>query len=322
MIATKPPLFSRKIIKMDVRDSPNVRYGLEEVAAGKEPSNRIFIPGMITYAEYKAREETWDPARKAVGLYAEFYDGPEQKLFPLAWRNAATTLALALKGKLRKPKILSCDPGEGKANTCWTIGDELGVILQISMVTPDTSVIPKETIALGREYKIKSRNWWFDSGGGGLEHCNELRDRGFRGVHAVGFGEAIAPEPSYGFLSPEARKRMKEVKEVYFNRRAQMYGEASELLNPAELKGGPRFAIPEECEALLEQLGKIPKIRDERGRLWLPAKSRKDPNKQGRGRYDKTLTELIGHSPDEADSFVLFVHGLLHGSTVGSAVVY
>jgi len=28
--------------------------------------------------------------------------------------------------------------------------------------------------------------------------------------------------------------------------------------------------------------------------------------------YDKTLTELIGKSPDEADSAVLMYHGLVH----------
>jgi len=129
-------------------------------------------------------------------------------------------------------------------------------------------------------------------------------------VRAVGFGEAMTAEPKWGFNSPDDRKRVKEDKVVFVNRRAQMYGEFSEALNPTTVnKELPRYAIPAECQELIDQLEKIPKIYDERGRLWLPPKHRKNKDKKLKSRYDKTLTELIGKSPDEADSAVLIIMG-------------
>jgi hypothetical protein len=47
---------------------------------------------------------------------------------------------------------------------------------------------------------------------------------------------------------------------------------------------------------------------DEEGRMMLLPKSRKP----GGNATQKTLTELIGHSPDEADALALAVHAMLH----------
>lgn len=59
----------------------------------------------------------------------------------------------------------------------------------------------------------------------------------------------------------------------------------------------------------------FPKITDTDGRYILPPKSHKgaQPGQvvPGQSRM-RTLIEMIGHSPDEADSFVLMIHGLLH----------
>jgi len=54
----------------------------------------------------------------------------------------------------------------------------------------------------------------------------------------------MTAEPKWGFNSPDDRKRVKEDKVVFVNRRAQMYGEFSEALNPTTVnKELPRYAI-------------------------------------------------------------------------------
>ena len=57
-------------------------------------------------------------------------------------------------------------------------------------------------------------------------------------------------------------------------------------------------------KSLREQLTPIPLQYDEEGRMWLLHKNKRDQDDER-----PTLTELIGHSPDEADAFVLAVYG-------------
>ena len=47
--------FDRKIIRIKAEESPNVRYALAEIKAGREPSHRILVPGVKTYATYLAQ---------------------------------------------------------------------------------------------------------------------------------------------------------------------------------------------------------------------------------------------------------------------------
>jgi hypothetical protein len=70
------------------------------------------------------------------------------------------------------------------------------------------------------------------------------------------------------------------------------------------------FAIPEHLLELRHQLAVIPKLYDEEGKLYLPPKDRKFGDQPNLNK--KTLVELMGRSPDEADSLVLAVHGMLH----------
>jgi hypothetical protein len=48
-------------------------------------------------------------------------------------------------------------------------------------------------------------------------------------------------------------------------------------------------------------------MRDQEGRLRMLPKSKRDPSSK-----EKTLTEIIGRSPDDADSLVLACHALLY----------
>ena len=78
----------------------------------------------------------------------------------------------------------------------------------------------------------------------------------------------------------------------------------------------PVFAISAEYEELRRQLAVMPKETDEEGRAMMPPKNRK-PGQDETNR--KTLVELLGRSPDEADALVLAVHGMLHKPQVMKA---
>jgi len=61
------------------------------------------------------------------------------------------------------------------------------------------------------------------------------------------------------------------------------------------------------------------KLWDKEGRRRMRAKNR--VGKEGEERGEKTLVELIGHSPDEADAVVLACHAMLHRAPVSRAGV-
>jgi hypothetical protein len=87
-----------------------------------------------------------------------------------------------------------------------------------------------------------------------------------------------------------------------------MYGDLRNLLDPSRPQG---FALPAEYAELRRQLAPIPLTYDGEGRLELLPKNRRHGEEPTRR---KTLTELIGCSPDEADALVLAVHAMLHQS--------
>ena len=84
-----------------------------------------------------------------------------------------------------------------------------------------------------------------------------------------------------------------------------MFHEFSLAVNPLDPEQHP-FALPEEYPEYREQLEPIPILYDGEGIIWLPPKNKKENSKV------ETLVEMIGHSPDEADSLVLAYHILNH----------
>ena len=296
--------YHRKVIRIKAEDAPDVRRGLGDPTVGQIPS------GVLTYPEYVKRRATWDRVRQCVGLDGEFYEGAEQLLFPPEWLNRAEQKAREFGVRKREAKSMGIDPGQGTAKTAWTVVDEYGIIEQVAFPTPNTTDVTARTIALGEEYGIEPKNWVFDAGGGGKQHADRLRDQGYN-VRTIFFGETMTP-PVRRYLRVFRKYQMRlderEIRHAYKNRRAQMYGEASLLLDPDLNEDG--FGISEELVELRHQLAVMPKLYDEEGKLYLPPKDRKlgDEPKMNK----KTLIELIGRSPDEADSFVLAVHGLLH----------
>ena len=90
-----------------------------------------------------------------------------------------------------------------------------------------------------------------------------------------------------------------------------MFGLLRERLDP---DNNTPFAIPEDLRELRRQLAPIPLMYDGEGRLLLPPKNKADKNSNV-----QTLYDIIGNSPDEADSLVLAYFAMVRKSTVTKA---
>lgn len=299
--------YYRKVFRIKASDSPNVRYALAEKAAGLEPSGKMLVPGVKDWYEYSKNLVMWDDYEKCVKLDAEFYKGSEIRMFPTVWLEASHRKANEINITNRtKGKSMGVDPGEGGANTCWSIVDDDGLINLISLKTPDTSYIPIKTVELMKEYSIPAHMVFFDRGGGGKQHADYMRKMGIN-VKTVAFGEPVTPDKRRGLEQLEKRKLQDEERYTYLNRRAEMYMMIRLLIDPYT---GRYFAIPSKFKELIRQLVPIPLLYDGEGRVYLPPKNKKDPNSK-----IVTLVELLGCSPDEADSLALAVYGICHKST-------
>lgn len=309
---TDPSRYFRKVIKIPASASPNIQLAMMQKSIGKNPSGREVVPGVMSWKEYCYRREAWDAYKQTIGLDAEFYEGKEVKLYPADLLAKASEYALTLPRRVRGVSM-GVDTGEGGDSTVWTICDLQGVVEQISIKTADTSVIPARTIALMNEHGIDPSRVLFDSGGGGKEHVDILRSKGFE-VKAISFGASPTSADEFAMHKkmPVERRALKEEREVYKNRRAEMYGEASKVLRGVHPSGVGEdgFAIPPDLEELKRQLLVMPKLYDESGRLYLPPKNKPSPNYSG-----VTISQMLGCSPDEADSFVLAVFGLVWAET-------
>lgn len=310
----KKPNYFRKVLRIKATDSPNVRLALEEQRMGLEPSGDMVVPGVLPWSEYVKRRATWDKIRQCIGLDAEFWEGSELLLFPPEWLNRAEAIADSLKGRRRVAKAIGADTAAGGDKTVWCVVDELGIIEMISMSTSDTSVITDYTKGLMRRYGVPADKICFDVGGGGKEHADRMRREGIR-VKTVAFGERVSGSISRLRKSTDERKNTQEQVYAYKNRRAEMYGELSLLLDPnqdSDSKYGDRgFGIPSEYTELRRQLSPIPKRFDGEGRLELPPKrrNRRQTLEEGKAE-DKSLEEIIGCSPDEVDALVVAFYAL------------
>lgn len=298
-----------KVIRIRAEDSPNVIAKSDDA-----------FPGVLTYSEYLWRRRNWDKVRQCIGLDAQFYKGAENLLYPPDWLNRAEQIARDLgrngkgSGDWGDEKItMGVDPAEGGDKSSFCVGDRLGIISLHSIETPMTTDIVDFSLFLMKKYHITPEDVCFDTGGGGKQHADVLRQKGFP-VRTIGFGEAVTLDIKYGSHLASTRRDNKEERQEYLNRRSQMAGELRELLDPSREAG---FALPPELHgmdddpetALRNQMAPIPLMYKE-GRLALPPKHKPTPNYTG-----VTLTGLIGHSPDEYDALLLQTHALLHRPT-------
>lgn len=300
----------RKVIQIKATDSPNVRLGLAQERRGTQPTDETLIPGLVTYGTYKKRRQLWDAKKQSIGLDAEFYEGADVKMFPPDWITAAEVAAASLSLPRRQAKVIGCDPAEGGDNTCWAIADEFGLIDLISMKTPDTTVIADKTIELIREYGVPAKMVFFDRGGGGKQHADLLRRKGYA-VNTVAFGASATLDAKRGIKTFAERSEESEDRTIFRNKRAEMYWLLRQAINPALRQA---FGLPARFPDLREQLSKFPLVYDGEGILYLPPKNKRDPNSKV-----VTLVELIGRSPDEADAVALAVYGLYRKKTRATA---
>jgi hypothetical protein len=303
----------RKVIRIKAEDSPNVRLAMAEIAAGREPSGNVLVPGVKQWWEYKTNRRDWDPHQQCVSLDADWYEGADVKMFPVEWLNRAEQLAEEAKNVRRTAVAMGVDTGEGSAETALCAVDYLGLVALESRRTPDTSVIPGWVLAFAREHGVPADKIMFDQGGGGLEHADQLRRQGYN-VKTVAFGSTIAaPVRPRGVINPlAARKELVEERYVYKNRRAEMYHRLRLLLKEG-------FAISRDHVELRRQLAPVPLWYDREGRIYLPPKS----TQPGDDDDMVTMTKLIGCSPDQSDALVLAVHGMtarVHQQRVSSMV--
>lgn len=292
--------FYRKVIRIKATDSPNIRLAELQKKGGVEPTNEIIVPGVVDYETYEKRRALWDPVRQSIGLEAEFYEGGEVLLCPPLWLNAAELIIP--NSQHRGIKTIGCDPGEGGAETSWTVANDTGVLHHEAFQTPNTAIIPNHTMSLMRQWGVSPENVYFDRGGGGLQHADSLREKGYH-VQTVGFGEsANDPTITRRIKTVQERKDAKEEQYAYVTRRDEMYGLLRLKLDPGVYG---RFGIPSKYAELRRQLSLIPLVYDKEGRLKLPPKEKKSKNST-----EVTLREILGCSPDQADSLVLANYGL------------
>ena len=305
--------YYRRVIKITAEDSPNVKYARWQQRQGiLEPDNTIVLPGVLTWEEYQDRRNNWDKVSQCRSLDAEFWEGEDALLYPPERLNLAEMVAMKLRGKIRKAETIGCDPAEGGDSTCWCVTDRYGIIKMVSKKTPNTAVIVSETIRLMREFQVPAHKVYFDRGGGGQQHADQLRERGYA-VQTVGFGETVSREMHRGMTQFNEKKEGKEERYAYKNRRAEMAGMVMEILDPDMYPLG--FGIPAEYIELRRQMAPIPKLYDGEGRLYLPPKGKVE------GSTVVCLKDLLGRSPDDFDSLCLAVYGMRskrHTSTAGA----
>ncbi len=300
-----PPRYYRRVIKITAEDSPNVRYALFQEANGGEPKGEQIVPGVLPYDLYRDRRQNWDKIRQCVGLDAEFYEGGELLMYPPDWLNRAEHIA-RLNAKENQDRLthhLGVDPAEGGDKSAWCVTNQRGIRKLLAIRTPDTVQIVNTTIAIMREYSIDPRNVFFDRGGGGTQHVDRLRDMGFN-VQSVAFGESVSPQPRRITPGVQTRKEEKEENYAFKNRRSQIYWLIRMMIDPSNNPDG--FGIPAEYTELRQQLAPIPLQYDGEGRIVLPPKNRRNANDK-----QQCLVDMIGHSPDEADSLGLSVYSLI-----------
>jgi hypothetical protein len=306
----------RKVIRIRAEDSPNVRLAMAQQRRGLVPTGETVVPGVLSWHDYQKKRATWDPTRQMIGLDAEFPENQQTLLFPFAWLDRAMRKAKELEGAKRDALAMGVDSAEGGDMTSWAVTDAKGLIELISMKTPDTSVIVGQTIALIAKHRLDPGKVMFDRGGGGKQHADLLRAKGYD-VRTVAFGESLAPDPKRRGLIEQVGVRLEQREEryAYKNRRAEMYGMLSNLLDPGPA-GSPNegFGLP--CDAppydeLRRQLSLIPRQYDQEGRMVMLPKNKPTVKRDALDPADGgTLVGLIGHSPDEADALVLAVHGM------------
>ncbi len=274
----------RKVIHIHGLDSPNVQLGQRWKKEGRPGKPPVLIEGLLTYGEYARREKMWDEVQRTTRLFGHFYLGDQAMLFPSAWLDAAMDHDrwAELQQQQRRVEAIGLDVAAGgNDNTCWTLVDHHGIIQQIVLDTPNTMEIVGRTIQLIQEHELFPHWVAIDADGIGKPIADRLAEQGYP-VSLVGFGESADSKSSYK------------------NRRAELYGGLRERLKPGREEG--IFVLPPDAHQLRQELAVLPYSLDSEARLMLPPKGGSSARPG-----ETTIRQMLGRSPDEADSLVLAV---------------
>lgn len=306
--------YYRKIIHIRAEDSPNVRLALAEINAGRKPSHTEIVPGVISYDEYRKRRATWDEVLQTIGLDGNFYKGAQTLVFPPAWLNRAQEADRVKLCKQNPAEAIGIDPAEGGDKSAFAVVNRYGLKELYSFKTPDTTDVVRFAKQLMRQHNIDPRRVNIDGGGGGKQHADIMRAQGIP-IQMTRFGEQVKLPIKRGLYQIDARQENEGERYEYLNRRAEMYGQLRDLINPSlssmdtgvnPLGHDKGFALPPEYSELRRQLAPIPLLFDPEGTMFLPPK-----NKRGDNSKQKSLVEILGCSPDDADATVLAVRILV-----------
>lgn len=306
----------RKIIHISCDHSPNVQLGKKLAKARVPGPYPSIVPGVLSYGEYRRRLKIWDKIKIQMRLHGHFYEGDETLVFPPEWLDLAEQVYSTLfpKGYERSQKpsslnpamALGVDAGAGRDLTCWTVINRKSVIKQQAIPTPNTMEIASRTIRYMVQYKIPPHRVCFDAGGGGKQIADRLREQGYP-VKTVAFGESPTPPKGLRVKRTQEKEAQAERRQIYKNRRAEMYGMTREVLDPSTNE--QVFGIPVELYELRKEMAIMPLLYDSEGKMFLPPKDR--PPTAAERTEIITIKKLLGHSPDRADSLVLAIFALL-----------
>lgn len=343
-------------MRIRAEDSPNVKFAKEQVERGEQPTGENKIMGIVSWQDYVTRRKTLDPIRQSVMLDAVWYAGPEHKLIPKEWFDAAKAYGMhpwdgreGRRPPVTYPLYLGVDCAEGGDDTSWVLIDKHGILDVKSLKTADTNVIYGLTMQYLRDPKLTllPENVCFDRGGGGKQCADRIRANGgaYAKVRTVSFG-VIKHEPKRGIRLFKEKTGIVEDKGEARNRRSEMYWDVRTLMelpivghddptvvdligkvrqDKVSLPPRSRFAFPMTgtppmCEELIRQLACVPLRYDGEGRFDLiPKQTEKDNPLDPED--TNTFRYLIGRSPDIADGLGCAVHAYLHKPSTMTAGV-
>jgi hypothetical protein len=288
-------------------ESPNIIVSRQMDRDGQPGPYPETTPGILSREEFDEWNASWTGARKRMRLFGLLPDEAEQKLFPPAWLDLAQRLGQRVReheargGKRRDgPWSLGVDVAQGGGDlTVWVVLGRWGVRHVLAKPTPNTAEISGQTIRLMEQFRIRPSAVAFDSGGGGKQIADFLRDRGHEGILDLQFGST----------ADDAVK--------YRNRRTELYGDLREAMEPAErltkLDELPCEKWPAEARCISfspddglmrDDLAVLPLTYDSEGRLRLPPKDHGRTRESGQ--RELCVRELLGgRSPDRGDALAL-----------------
>ena len=254
------------------------------------------LPGLMSYASFKSYVKEKDDYWLTTRLHGLLYEGADVVVLPDEWQDAAYELGDIVGGDDDLPCWMGVDAaGKGRDLWAWAIANRRRLVHLQTSDTKDTVEGKEITLQLMRQYDIPPCRVAVDATGGyGQSAVVDPLAREGKHVVAVDFG---------GTPTTKLRKKL------YKNMRAELYGEASEWMDPEHRETGPdgspvqSFALDRddhETRILVGELSQIPKMHDGEGKMYLPPKDvpREKPNAT-------CLKHILGHSPDRSDALVL-----------------